>query len=176
EYRRLLAPEAGGLDLAACSALGCRPDPRSADVLLEQLERLRQRIVREGVPRLDGRAGEEVATTFARLTDLLARLHEPRAARPVVECARRFPHGHRGPAYRRLPELCTSADEATRTTIRTVLIKEMEDPEIRIDDEGPAALALAAVADRQAAEVLVRRQGRRPVTDANLVAARALAQ
>jgi len=176
EYRRLLAPEAGGLDLAACSALGCRPDPRSADVLLEQLERLRQRIVREGVPPLDGRAGEEVATTFARLTDLLARLHEPRAARPVVECARRFPHGRRSPAYRRLPELCASANEATRTAVRTALVKEMEDPEIRIEDEGPAALALAAVADRQAAEVLVRRQGRRPVTDTNLVAARALAQ
>ncbi len=85
EYRRLLAPEAGGLDLAACSALGCRPDPRSADVLLEQLERLRERIVREAHPVPGGRVSEEVSTTFTRLTDLLARLHEPRAARPVVE-------------------------------------------------------------------------------------------
>src|SRR5262249_43231067 len=134
EYRRLLAPEAGGLDLAACSALGCRPDPRSADVLLEQLERLRDRIVREDHPMAGGRTNEDRTKRFARPTNSLAKLDEPRAARPVVECARHFPHGQRGPAYGCLPELCRSADEATRATVRTALIEEMEDPKIHPGD------------------------------------------
>jgi hypothetical protein len=175
EYRRLLAPEAGGLDRAACSALSCRPDPRSADALLEQLERLRQRLVRAARPLPDARTGDE-EETLARLTDLLALLHEPRAARPVVGCARHLPHGRRGPAYRHLPELCRSADEPTRAAVRVALMDDLEDPAMSVADHGPAALALAAVADRRAAELLVRHQGRRPISDVNVQAARALGQ
>ena len=39
-YRRLLAPEAGGLDAPACKALTCSPDPRAAGPVAECARRL----------------------------------------------------------------------------------------------------------------------------------------
>lgn len=124
EYRRLLAPEAGGLDAAACTALYCCPDPR--------------------------------------------------AARPVADCARRLPRGQRGPAFSRLPELCQSADAPTRAAVRALLIEEIEAADPDPADYSRAAHALGRLADRRAVAVLIRQQQKRPITARNADAARAL--
>jgi hypothetical protein len=123
-YRKLLSPEAGGLDSAACKVFSCSPDPR--------------------------------------------------AAKPVVECARRLPRGQRERAYKSLPDLCRSADAPTREAARRQLIEEVEAQDPVAADYIAAVHALGQLADQRAFEVLKRQQHREPLTALNVHAARAL--
>ncbi len=176
EYRRLLAPEAGGLDLAACSFLTSRPDPRSAGALLEQLDGLRRRILRASAPAPTAPPIDEFVTLAVRLAELLAPLREPRAASPLAECASHLPRGRRAGVYQHLPALCRSADGPARGRVRDALVAEVEDAAGHPADFAAAAHALGRVADERAVGVLARRQAREPIAEANAQAARALEQ
>jgi hypothetical protein len=94
----------------------------------------------------------------------------------VVGCARRLPRGQRGQVYLHLPDLCKSAGGPTRAAVRDALIEEVEEPKSAVGDYGAAVEALARLADARAFEVLVRQQGKRPITARNVHAARALKQ
>jgi hypothetical protein len=140
-YERLLAPEAGGLDDAACCVLTCRPDPRSSDVLLVQLRSLHERLLR---PAPIGSDTRELSRRVTRLAEVLARLREHRAAVLVAECIRRFPVGQRE-AYRLLPELCRKADQTTLSCIQRLLQDEVEQVSASPGDRAAARIALVGL-------------------------------
>jgi hypothetical protein len=158
-YQRLLAPEAGGLDTAACTALSCSPDPQAADALLEQLEAVRARLLK-GSAREDG-------AKFDRLVRLLVPLHEARAVRAAWTCTRRLSPESRAAFYTALPELCRSADRATLAFVRQGLLEAIRKPSDRGDEHIQAVRALGKLADSDAVTALLEEQARRPVGDAH---------
>jgi len=143
-YERLLAEGRGGLDEAAGCALCCRPDSRSADVLLRQLRRLHKRI---GEPR-EGPGGwvsEDDIEQLVRLAEVLAPLRESRAALPLAECARMLPRGRRAPIYRQLPEVCATAPVDLKAKVRRLVAKELTEHHPDGRDRAAAAAALPAL-------------------------------
>jgi hypothetical protein len=146
QYARLLAPEAGGLDVPACSALVCRPDPRSADVLLAQLKALQERIPREGIqPQPVPNDVDSLPDQLLRLATVLAKMYETRAAVSIAECARRCPRGRRGVVYAHLPALCQSAPAAVVASVRRLLSDEVEDPSNDTSDVRVAVTVLTSL-------------------------------
>lgn len=124
EYERLLSSERGGLDEAAHCALVCRPDGRSADTLLAQLQRLHEQLA----PAPTADRVPDAAEQLLRLAEVLATLQESRAAVPLVEASRRVPREQRAPLYRLVPRLCQRAPEELRQRVRALLAEERNHP------------------------------------------------
>jgi hypothetical protein len=144
-YDRLLAEGRDRLDEAAGCALCCRPDPRSADALLTQLRRLRDRLRDARAGGRDGRAAEDDFVQVARLAEVLAPLQEVRAVAPLLECVRLLPRGRRAPAYRPLPQLCKTAPADLKAEVRRLLAEELADREGDRLDQAAAAAAMGGL-------------------------------
>lgn len=142
-YQQLLAAEAGGVDEPAGCVLACRPDPRSAGVLLAKLQTFHDQL----------RKGIAPAPTPLPMTDEVVRaaaalesLHEPRAAELVAECARLSLPGQRASLYQCLPGLCRKATAEVRNKVQRLLQDEIDERHGRPDDVRAARDALARIA------------------------------
>jgi hypothetical protein len=121
----------------------CCPDPKSAGILLDQLKALHERI---GSQEPGGRDLESAAVQLSRLSGVLARMHETRAALLVAECTRQMPRGRRGEFYARLPALCQSASADVQARVRKLLSDEIEDRASNQNDVRAAVSALPQLA------------------------------
>lgn len=172
EYKKLLCPPSGQFDNVASCTLGCAPDPRAADALLDNLAEIHRRLVKDGRSAQGGKDGD--IASLARLAQVLARTREARAAVPIVECARLLPAGHRGPCYRHVPNLAHDSGEKDRRRVADLLFQEIDDVQADPNDASSAAEALGKLADAWTVEELIKREGRQPVSAPSIRANRAL--